>query len=397
MNLLLSFALFLLSTFAILPSISPVSAAALPYGNGYYTNLCGTGTAATADTCNKGCNPQTGSCTSDKPYVFKWTCSGNMQDCRLNETTAAKSQNIGNTTCDQTVSIQVYNRNCRSYFGWICNESNLQDSMLWYSGSCGSSPTPTVPASSAGRQQTNITTQTEACEELTVTKGNNSKMPATIGFHVQATGAYGYRFYFGDSTMSESALPDTEHRYDVSGTFTPRVEIKDKLGAWVGSGRCETIATVQPNTLETQKSDCSDLFIIDGNDTQAPATVSLRVTGYDNKGAIQKYKITGSTNQSVESTSGAFQMKFEKPGTYVLHGSILDSTNAWKTGGESCTKTVYVRTATLSEQPETGTPTILTVLALASGVIGISFLISTRSVKKAVRATSKKHTRKKRS
>jgi hypothetical protein len=193
---------------------------------------------------------------------------------------------------------------------------------------------------------TSTTTSTGACEGLTVTKGNNAKMPATVGFHAQATGAYGYRFYFGDSTMSESALPDTEHRYDVSGTFVPRVEIKNKLGAWVGSGRCATLATVQTNALETQKSDCSDLFVIDGNDTQAPATISLRVTGYDNKGAISKYKITGDTNQSVESASGAFQMKFEKPGTYVLHGSILDSTNAWKSGGTSCTKTVYVRTAT---------------------------------------------------
>jgi hypothetical protein len=145
MNLFASLLLFILSAFAFVPTVNTVIAAPLTFGNGYYTNLCGTGAAATADTCNKGCNPTTGSCTADKPYVFKWTCSGNMQDCRLNETPAALTQNIGNTTCDQTVSIQVYNRNCRSYFGWICNEANLQDSM-WYSGSCGSSPTPTGQA-----------------------------------------------------------------------------------------------------------------------------------------------------------------------------------------------------------------------------------------------------------
>lgn len=388
MKLFISSLFFLLVSFISLPSAVPVFAASLTYANGYYTNLCGTGTAATADTCNKGCNPQTGSCTSDKPYVFKWTCSGNMQECRLNEAPAAVTQNIGNTQCDQTVSIQVYNRNCRSYFGWICNETNLQDSMLWYSGGCA----PTVVP------QTNAPTQAgssvaSVCEELTVTKGNNNNMPATIGFHTRATGAYGYRFYFGDGTMVESALPDTEHRYDVSGSFVSRVEIKNKQGGWTGSGRCETSVFVQPNALETQKSDCSDLFIIDGNDTQAPTTVSLRVTGYDNKGTIATYRITGDANQSVENPSGAFQMRFEKPGTYTLHGSILDSTNAWKTGGTSCTKTVYVRTTAITQQPETGTPTALTIFALSSGIIGISFLLSSRSAsgKKMKRAKRRAH------
>ncbi len=316
-----------------------------------------------------------------------------MQECRLNETAAALTQNIGNTTCDQTVSIQVYNRNCRSYFGWICNEANLQDSMLWYSGSCGSSPTPTVQTSYTSPAST--TTGTGACEELTITKGNNSKLPATIGFHAQATGAYGFRFYFGDGTMSESALPDIEHRYDVSGTFSPRVEIKNSLGAWVSSGRCETTASVQSSPLETQKSDCSDLFIIDGNNNPAPATVSLRVTGYDTKGTISKYKVLGDAQQSAESTSGAFQMRFEKPGTYVLHGAILDSTNVWKTGGASCTKTVYVKSETLTHQPETGTPTTLSVLAIASGIIGGSFLLSMHSStkKKSRTVTSKKRSR----
>ena len=193
--------------------------------------------------------------------------------------------------------------------------------------------------------------------------------------------------------MVESALPDTEHRYDVSGPFVSRVEIKNKQGGWSGSGRCETSVFVKPNALETHKSDCSDLFIVDGNDTQAPTTVSLRVTGYDNKGAISKYKITGDANQSIESANGAFQMKFEKPGTYVVHGSILDSTNTWKTGGQSCTKTVYVRTAAITEQPETGTPTALTIFALSSGIIGVSFLLSSRSAADKTLKRAKKRVR----
>lgn len=277
--------------------------------------------------------------------------------------------------------------------------------MLWYSGSCAPTPMAPLGTSNMGqetgsnKQETSNTGQgtgnsgqgtgdmgqgtgksTSTCEELTLTKGNGTSIPATVGFHTRATGAYGYRFYFGDGTMTESAMADTEHRYDVSGNFISRVEIKDSLGNWTSSGRCETPVTVQSNALETQKSDCSDLFIIEGNNTQAPATVSLRVTGYDNKGAIRNYRIAGGTaSQAVESVSGAFQMKFEKPGTYVLHGAIEDSTAQWKQGGNSCTKTVYVETEQLTRQPETGASTAITVLAVTAGIIGISYMLSIAS------------------
>lgn len=385
MKLFYSLLAVILLALCILPSVAPTYAA-LTYGNGVYTNLCGTGTAATANTCNKGCNPGTGTCTSDKPYVIKWTCNGNMQDCRLNETPFAATQNIGNTTCGQTVSIQVYNRNCRSYFGWICNESNLQDSLLWYSGDCGA----TSPATAQSASTTPMSSSTTTCSELTVSNGNNLTIPATVTLHAQSSGASKYRYYFGDGSFVESANSEASHRYDVSGTFIARAEVQSANGAWISSDRCETAVTVKPSSLETQKSDCSDLFVIDGNETQAPTTVSLRVTGYDNKGSIQKYKIIGEANQGVESTTGAFQIKFEKAGTYILRASILDSTNTWKAGGLSCTKTVYVHTQQLTSQPETGTPTAFTLVAITSGIVGISFLL-------AAKKPAKKLTKKRRS
>lgn len=359
------------------PVCTRVHAAPLQFANGYYTNLCGTGTAATANTCNKGCDPATGSCTStEKPFVIKWTCNGNMQDCRMNESGFASTQSVGNTLCGQTVKIDVYNRNCRTYFGWICNEANLQDSMTWYSGDCAAPPATTTPTASASNSPTQQSDS--ACQELTVTKGNAASVPSTVSFSVQSAGATRTRIHFGDGQQSESPSLTQEHRYDVSGTFVAKAFIQTTNGSWVSSPRCETMVTVKPSALETQKSDCSDVFIVDGNDTIAPTTVSIRVTGYDNKGAIQSYKITKADGSTLENSTGAFQMQFTTAGSFPIHGAIRDSLGNWKSGNEQCTKTVITRTTPLVTQPDTGTPTLLTISAIAGGITGALFLLASR-------------------
>ncbi len=370
--------------------------AALTFGDGYYTSLCGTGTAATANTCNKGCDPTKGICMAEKPFVIKWTCNGNVSECRQNESAFAVTQNIGATTCGQTVLMQVYNRNCRSYFGWICSETNLLDSMTWYSGDCQGNSTASPSVTVGASPTSSVANTLSSCEELTVTKGNNGTVPGAVTFKVDTSAgstATSYRYYFGDGTNTEVTSPTTTHTYTQSGSFVARVETKDTDGIWTGSPRCETQVVIKSSSLETQKSDCSDLFIIDGNGAAAPATVSVRVTGYDNKGLLKKYSISSPESQAASNDSGAFQITFNTPGTYVLRGSVTDSAGVVKYGtGGTCEKTVMINSGALTVQPNTGTPTWMSLAAILSGIAGFIILMkqSPSLAKREMKRTHKK-------
>lgn len=355
--------------------------AATTFQTGYYTNLCGTSTAATGDTCNQGCDPTTGQCKATN--VVKFTCDGASTQCRNNMSDFAKSQSLASATCGKTVEIDVYTKKCQTLFGWFCGDNDKTDYMVWYSGDCtGTSPnnpTPTITPA-----------QTTTCNSLTITNGNNGLIPATLTFAANTSGAVGaYRYYFGDGTFIETASPQASHQYQASGQFIARAFVKDINGSWVTSPSCEAHATVAGLPVETQQSACSNVFITQGNYTKAPTTMTFEVTGYDNKGAISQYKMDFGNGQTLTQTSNTFSYQYATAGTYVARGYVLDTQNRWLTA-DSCTQVAYATTQTLTQQPGTGTPTWFTIIALASGLIGASMIVSVTLSPKAAKVNHKK-------
>lgn len=125
--------------------------AAVTYGNGYYTNLCGTGTAATGYNCNLGCNPETGSCTSDSQGVVKWVCLGKWNQCLESESQWGNQERVDGMGCGYTVQLSLFDKKCRREDGSWDATCRLLGYMAWYSGECWEGgvqitprPSPTV-------------------------------------------------------------------------------------------------------------------------------------------------------------------------------------------------------------------------------------------------------------
>lgn len=352
---------------------------AVDFNQGTYSNLCGTGTAATSNTCQRGCDPQKGTCSSNGNHVVKFICDGKKTDCRDNESGFASQQNIGNPGCGKTVQIDVFNKDCRAKGGWDCSEKDLQDYMVWYSGDCtqpygSGNPVPVATTQKVQTQQVEHKTQ---CEGLDVLSGNDAQAPATVKLRAKASDNLGdiqrYRFHFGDGKQQETTTAEVSHRYESSGTFAARFEYKDSKGTWRSSGNCQTQVTVKPAPTETHRSSCSDIVVTADNDGKAPSLVTVKVNGFDNKGAIQHYRVTFDTGVTKESGQPTLEHRYEKPGTFIVKAAIKDSHGNW-VEGTNCQKTVYIETKPLTTQPETGTPTVFTAVSLLSGVGGLSGL-----------------------
>ncbi len=367
---------FVISIIASLTFFLPQTLATLTFNNGVYTNLCGTGLVASTDTCNRGCNTASGSCTSSSPHVVKWTCDGKLTECRGDETSFSTSQTLSGTACGKTSQIDVFDAVCRVNGNWVCSDrDHLQDYMVWYSGDCPlptSTPTPTITP-------TPIPIVVSSCDSLSIVSGNNSLVPANVTLRARGSDNRGniqsYRFFFGDGKQEETTNPEIIHRYESSGTFVARVDIKDSQGVVKSSATCETTVTVQASPIESQKSDCSDLFITEGNFTRAPTTAKFVVTGFDNKGSIKRYKLDFGDGTSMESQSNTFSKRYNTAATYTVRGFILDSLNNWKGGSGSCEKSFYVATRPLASQPKTGTPTEISLLGLASGAFAYALYL----------------------
>ena len=130
--------------------------ALLNFGNGFYTNLCGTGTAATEyirSVCPANCSTGGGFCDnsgiSSTDSVAKFTCDGQLTDCRSNEVWGT-SQSLGDPGCNKTVQIDAYDKRCRDGSGnWTCSDADLKGYMVWFSGACvapTATPTPVFVA-----------------------------------------------------------------------------------------------------------------------------------------------------------------------------------------------------------------------------------------------------------
>jgi len=87
--------------------------AALTLGNGYYTNLCDSGTNAIYYSCDKGCNPSAGTCTSSNSGAVKYVCAGNWNQCLESESLWSNFEQMNDTGCGQTVQLSLFDKKCR--------------------------------------------------------------------------------------------------------------------------------------------------------------------------------------------------------------------------------------------------------------------------------------------
>ncbi len=400
-RLYFSLLITLLGLFVYLPQAS----AALSYGGGIYTNICGTGLNATANLCNRGCNPGTGSCSASGNVVVKFTCNGRLSECRDNESSFATNHSLNGASCGKTVQIDVFNKNCRANGSWNCQADDMLDYMVWYSGDCQTNPTPTptptpintptptltktprptkIPTStptitSTPTHQPSSTTTAHAssCDNLSVVSGYNSFVPATVVLRARGSDNLGnikkYRFYFGDGQTQASDTAEITHRYETSGQFAARGEIQDSRGRWRSSAACEATVGVKSLPVESHKSGCSTLYITSGNNTQAPTTATFQISGFDNKGSITRYKVDFGNGQTQESVNNDFSQAYKTAGTYTVSGYIKDSAGNWLGGESGCKQSLYIATKPLVTQPATGTPTWFTFLGIGSGLISLVF------------------------
>lgn len=238
-------------------------------------------------------------------------------------------------------------------------------------------------------------THQSSCDDLNITAGNNSKVPAKVSFEVKASDNLGeikqYRYIFGDGTRIETAYSKIDHTYESSGRFEVIAEVKNSKDNWIGSENCQAIANVEAVSIESHKSSCSYLHIVSGQNQQAPSLVKFKVAGYDNKGNIKAYKIDFGDGQRVESSvSNQFEYKYLRSGTYQVTAQIKDSADQWR-GAADCNQTVYVSTAPITKQPSTGTPTWISLFGLGGGIVAFAypFIQGTKNMNKSVKKKRK--------
>ncbi len=234
-----------------------------------------------------------------------------------------------------------------------------------------------------------------SCDDLRITRGNNSRVPAKLTFVAKASDNLGsikaYRFTFGDGATVETTHSEIDHTYESSGSFDAFVEVKDSKDNWLKSDKCQVVAKVAPTSIESHKSACSYLQIVSGQNSQAPALVKFKVAGYDNKGDIKAYRIDYGDGNKVESTTNNFEYNYAKPGTYKVKAEVKDSTDTWRSDSK-CEQTVYVSTEPIKEQPSTGTPTWMSIVGLTGGALAFAypFIEGTKNMNKSLRKKGKR-------
>lgn len=500
--------------FALTLVVPPAVEAVISYGSGYYTNLCGSGTAASSHSCSQACDINSGQCQTSGSRVVRYECDGRQTECRSNESSFASSQSVGSPACGKTVQIDVFDQKCRLDNGGWNDSCVLQDYIVWYSGDCESpaqpqqpetpsgpscndyqsldtqfrkvlhvnwvsgqnissqlevgdridiqcfakngsttlpdattyvttpngqevkirdsgkvrfyklsepgnyqfrcesrsltncvsvdsltvaaappaetpspSPTPTVkPTPSPSPSPTPTATPHVAeCRDLDVAGGNNQRVPAEVTLRANAEDNRGniqkYRYFFGDGERLETDEKEVTHTYETSGSFLAKVEFKDSQGNWLSSDRCEARVSVRESAVESHKADCSDVFITNRtNGGDAPSTFTFKVTGYDNKHDIDEYRLEFGDGVSDTNEGQIFEHRYEKAGTYHVKGYIRDNDGDWIGGEDGCSINAFVETEPLVKQPNTGTPTAMSLIGLFSGGTGLALAYVRRRV-----------------
>ncbi|MBI5151493.1 MAG: PKD domain-containing protein [Candidatus Pacebacteria bacterium] len=323
----------------------------------WYSGDCSTTT--TQRSCNE-------SCSANSDCGSGLTCySGSCRNPSCASQSSCQCSPPTPSACNGSCAT---NSDCAS--GLVCRSGYCRNSICDWKTSCqcdGPTPTPTPTPE-----------YKSSCDSLQVVGGNNSNVPSTVTLRARASDNKGsiqrYRYYFGDGKQEEITSVEIQHKYETSGSFLARVDAQDSRGNWKSSSSCEAWVYVNSSPVESFKSDCSNLFVNGGNNNQPPTTVQFTLTGYDNKGGINKYKLDFGNGIVKETDGNTFEQRYDIAGTYVARGYIRDNKGTWKGGTGSCSQTVYVNTKPLTQQPKTGTPTLLTLGAIGSGFMGVLLL-----------------------
>lgn len=269
------------------------------------------------------------------------------------------------------------NLNCLSDKAKDCHDALIEDmdfndSAVWITV-VPQEPTPTpTPA------------HRSSCDDLDILSGNNSLVPSTVELRIDASDNLGniqkYKFFWGDGKQTETSNSEADHKYESSGTFYARAEVKDSKGNWQTSNACKATVTVKPSDIESHKADCSNVYISASGGTKAPATINFEITGYDNKGNLQAYKLDFGNNATQEKNSNDFSRLYDKAGTYTVKAYVKDSKGNWQGGDDSCKKSLYINTDPITEQPETGTPGMISLVGFGSGVVGLGLRLIKRKL-----------------
>jgi len=280
-----------------------------------------------------------------------------------------------------------YHFTCRSASITSCEDS---DAITVYSAVTLPTPTPRptptpIPTPLPTPQPTVISTPTptptpqnphySTCDSLQVISGNDSLVPAKVTFRARGSdnkgGIQRYRYYFGDGEQQDTDQAEVTHEYKSSGTFIARADIKDSQGNYKTSSACEATVRVKPSSIESFRSACSDIFISADNNGKAPSTVKYDVTGFDNKGSIQGYRMDFGNGVVKDGAGRSFEQRYDTSGTYEVRAYIKNSNGEYVGGTDSCKRLVTIGSSEpLRSQPSTGTPTLLPLLGLGSGVVG---------------------------
>lgn len=280
---------------------------------------------------------------------------------------------LRNVTLDQ---VGQYTYTCSSATINSCADADSFSVSAAVTASPSPVPTPVAtPATSPTPSATPIA-QVSSCDNLQVTGGNSSNIPAKVTLRARGSDNKGniqaYRYYFGDGTRVETTDAEVTHEYTVSGTFVARVDIKDSLGNYKSSNACEAYVYVNPSSVESHKYGCSDVYVTADNGAKAPSLVKFDVTGYDNKGNIQGYKLDFGNGIVKESNGRTFEQRYDTSGTFPIRAYVKNSSGEWVGGTDTCTRTVTIGSSRpLTRQPSTGVPTALPLLGLGSGTIGV--------------------------
>ncbi len=239
-------------------------------------------------------------------------------------------------------------------------------------------PTPTpIPTPSP---------QVSSCDSLSVVGGNDGLVPARVTVRASGSDNRGniqsYRFFFGDGSQIETTNQETTHDYTISGNFLVRVEVRDSMGNYKNSSACQTEVRVKSSNVESHKSGCSDVFITANNGSKAPSLVQFTVTGFDNKGNIQSYRLDFGNGITKDSDGRTLEQIYDRSGTYEVKAYVKDSNSEWVGGTDNCRRIMTIgSTIPLTRQPSTGTPTALPVIGFGSGIIGLTLQIAKRRLK----------------
>jgi hypothetical protein len=105
--------------------------ASISWNGGWYTNLCGSGYAATYYSCPGGCNPYSGYCGGTA--VFKFRCGGQVNQCNSNESYCGGGCGFDGLN-NESEQIDVFDHYCRNGGpgSWTCGPANLLGYMVWY-------------------------------------------------------------------------------------------------------------------------------------------------------------------------------------------------------------------------------------------------------------------------